>query len=126
VAIVGAGGGVVLATRHHAAKPPPPRATASPRLGYYPVPASIAVSGAGATLTWGPQAGSLPGFAGYLVSDVSSGNRPLSPVLPRTAGSFAVHGLRPGKKSCFLVIAVVTAPPSGPVAQPACVTPPKR
>ena len=130
VAVVGAGGGVVLATRHHDAKPASPHTstsiTGAPRVAYYPVPASIALSGAGATLTWGPQAGSLPGFAGYLVSDISRGTRPLSPVLPRTAGSFTVHGLSPGRKSCFLVVALVTKPPPGPVAQPACVSPPKR
>lgn len=122
VAVVGAGGGVVLATRHHAS-PPPPRATTSPKVAYYPVPASVVMSGAGATLTWGPQAGSLPGFAGYLVTDATA--RPLSPVLPKSAGSFAVHDLQAGRQACFLVIALVTSPPPGPVAQPACITPPR-
>lgn len=124
VAVVGAGSGAVLAAWHHH-KPPPPRATSSPASGkvaYYPIPASVAVSGTTATVTWGTQAASLPGFGGYLVTDVSA--RPLSKVLPGKTSSFAVHYLRPGRQSCFLVIALVGSPPPGPVAQPACVTPP--
>jgi len=124
VAVVGAGAGVVVATRHHSSPPPSPSASASPKVNTYPVPASIALSGAGATLTWGAQAGSLPGFTGYVVTDLTP--RPVSPVLPKSAGSFAVHDLPAGKKACFLVIALVSAPPPpGPVAQPACITPPR-
>ena len=83
----------------------------------------VHVSGTTATVTWGPQAASLPGFGGYLVTDVSA--RPLSKVLSRKTNSFAVHDLRPGRQSCFLVIALLGSPPPGPVAQPACVTPPR-
>ena len=124
VAVVGGSAGVVVATRHHSSSRPSPSASSSPKVNTYPVPAKIALSGAGATLTWGAQASSLPGFTGYVVTDLTP--RPVSPVLPKTAGSFAVHDLQAGRKACFLVIALFTTPPpSGPVGQPACITPPR-
>jgi serine/threonine protein kinase len=124
VAVVGTSAGVVVASRHHSSSRPTPSASASPKVNTYPVPASIAMSGAGATLTWGARAGSLPGFTGYVVTDLTP--RPVSPVLPRSAGSFAVHDLQAGHKACFLVIALFTVPPPpGPVGQPACITPPR-
>ncbi len=124
-AVAGVGGGVVLATQHHGAKSATkPGVTPSAKLGYYPVPASAVLSGSTATLTWGAQAATMPGFAGYLVSDVSGGkNRPVSRVLDKKVSTYAVHNLKAGRQSCFLVIAVVTSPPPGPLAQPTCVTP---
>ncbi len=124
VAVLGIGGGVALAMSQRST-PPPARPAASPKTGYYVVPASIAISGATtAKVSWGSQAGSMPGFAGYVVTDASVGNRPVSRVLPKDVTSYAVHDLRAGRQACFLVIAVVTAPPPGPPAQPTCVTPP--
>ena len=123
--IIGVGGGVALATRHHTAAPAPSRTTPAPSVRYYPVASSIKASGAtSAALSWSRQTGSLPGFGGYLVSDVSGGKtRPVSQVLSKDVHSFAVHDLHPGHRSCFLVIALVSTPPPGPPAQPSCITP---
>ncbi len=124
-ALAGIGGGVVFATQHHGGAPKKLDTTPSAKLGYYPVPASTVVSGSTATLTWSKQTDSLPGFAGYVVSDVSG--RPVSRVLAKGVNSFTVHGLRAGRQSCFVVLTLATAPPPGPAAQPAtCVTPPPR
>lgn len=106
--------------------PPTPVATTRPAANQYPVPAAVSVdASATATLTWSAGAAALPGLGGFVVLDVSGdGARPLTQVLEPTVTSFRVANLRPGRRSCYLVIAVgVRIAPPEPLTQPTCVTP---
>ncbi|BCL14459.1 hypothetical protein GCM10017556_21980 [Micromonospora sagamiensis] len=122
--VVGLAAGVGLAVRDASPDPPPkPPPVAQP----YPVPAVMTLDAAGGgTITWGAQADRLPGFEGYLVLDVSGDRaRPVSSKLSGGETSYRVTGLRPGRQSCFVVVAVgVTATPP-PDVPPATCTPPK-
>ncbi|MEU8380882.1 serine/threonine-protein kinase [Streptosporangium sp. NPDC048865] len=95
----------------------------------YTVPASIAADAKGVgTITWTGHATGLPGFKGFLVADVSGDRaRPVSPdLLPGDDTSYRVRGLRPGRRACYVVIAVgVTATPPADPPPATCVTPPR-
>ncbi|MEO3862839.1 serine/threonine-protein kinase [Acrocarpospora sp. B8E8] len=105
----------------------PPAPSPSPSARQYPVPASIAVGAKGTgTITWTGQAAKLPGFQGFLVVGVSGDRaRAVSPaLLPGDETSYKIKGLRPGRESCYLVIAVgVTAAPPEIPPPATCVTP---
>jgi serine/threonine-protein kinase len=125
-AVVGLGGGVLLALRAAPdGKPPPP-----PAAQQYPVAstATVDTTTGVATVSWTGRAAALPGFDYYLVLDVSGeGIRPLSTELAADATSYQVKGLRPGRRSCYLVIAVgVTASPPSDVPPFPCVTLPSK
>jgi serine/threonine protein kinase len=123
VAAAGLATGVLLASRSGGGGAPAGPSASAP----YPVLASVSLDASSvATLTWGEQAGALPGFEGYVVLDVSGdAARPLTPRLPAERTSYQVEGLRAGRRTCFLVIALgVTARPPEPLPPPACVTPP--
>lgn len=95
----------------------------------YPLPASAALVRPGlAKLTWTVQPGTLPGARGFVVSRVGqAGQVPVSETLPLDVTSFAVHDLRPGRQTCFMVLAIgVTTPPPAPLPPLTCVTSPDR
>lgn len=126
---VGLAAGVGLAAWDASRDPPPePPAESSAAAPLYPVPAVLTLDATGGgTMTWGDQAARLPGFDGYLVLDVSGDDaRPVSAKLPSGETSHRVTGLRPGRESCFLVVAVGVTVPPPPDLPPATCTPPSR
>jgi serine/threonine-protein kinase len=120
---LGVAGGAGVAVWHargtpHAAPPAVPTSAPASAARPYLVPATVK----GRTLRWGTRATGLPGFAGYVVLDERA--RPVSDPLSGDVTSYTPTNLKPGKQSCFLVLALgVSAAPDDPPAQPACVTP---
>ena len=125
VVVAGLATGVLLASRAGPGGAPTGPSAPAP----YPVLASVSLDASSvATITWGERVGTLPGFEGYVVLDVSGdAARPLTPPLPAERTSYQVEGLRPGRRTCFLVVALgVTARAPDPLPPPACVTPPTK
>jgi serine/threonine-protein kinase len=120
--IVGLATGVYLATRQS-----PTNTVPANQQFQYPVASTVTVDGTVAVVSWRSDAATMPGFQGYLVLDVT-GDRPrplTATMLGADATSFPVDKLRPGRMTCFYVIAVgVTVPPPQQIPPPSCVTPP--
>ena len=120
---VGLAGGVGLAAWDASRDPPPSEPVAQP----YPILAAMTVQGSVGTITWNPEAATLPGFEGFLVLHVSGDRaRQVSSKLPGSETSYRVTGLQPDRQTCFVVVAVgVTAPPP-PTEPPATCTSPSN
>ncbi|OLB77612.1 MAG: hypothetical protein AUI14_15610 [Actinobacteria bacterium 13_2_20CM_2_71_6] len=127
VAVLGLGVGAYLGRPAPHAQPAA-RPTPSPSVGslLYPIPAVLALDKGNVTVSWDSGAATLPGFQAFFVFEVTgSGSRAVSGMLARDVNKFRVSSLRPGRQSCFTVIAYgVTAPRPNPAPPPACVTPP--
>ncbi|MER5643737.1 serine/threonine-protein kinase [Streptosporangium sp. NPDC002524] len=121
---IGTGAAVWQSAARQDDEPPAPARTTRT----YAVPAVIAVDARGVgTITWTGSAAGLPGFKGFLVADVSGDRpRPVSPgLLPGDDTSYRVRDLRPGRRTCYVVIAEgVTAPPPADPPPATCVKPP--
>lgn len=120
--ILGLATGVYLATRQPTTNTGP-----TTQQFQYPVASTVSVQGTVAVVSWHSDAATMPGFQGYLVFDVT-GDRPralTATMLGADAISFQVDGVRPGRKTCFYVIAVgVTVSPPQQTPPLPCVTPP--
>ncbi|HEX6683490.1 MAG TPA: protein kinase [Candidatus Limnocylindrales bacterium] len=122
VVVAGLTAGILFAAKE---KSPPP--AGEPSRSQYPVLATVTVDGTAATVSWRPDAGTLPGFQGYLVFDVNGDQmRQLTAtMLGANVTDFTVEGLRAGRKACFYVIAVgVTVSPPAQLPPPPCITAP--
>ncbi len=123
VVVVGLAAGYLLAD--HQTEPTKPATSSGPQ--QYPVVSTVSLAGSQATLSWGTDAAKLPGFQGYLILDVSGDPpRPVNTaLLSADTTSLQVGNLRPGRKTCFYVIAVgVTVAPPPQVPPFPCVTVP--
>jgi hypothetical protein len=125
-AVVGVGSGVGIALlrpdRPPAAKPG--AAVAPPGLVQYYLQASVVDADANsATISWGRQAESAPGFAGYIVYDVTDGQHAIRTptALGRGRTSYTAP-LFAGRRTCYRVAALVAKAPPEPQAQPTCVS----
>jgi len=113
VAVLGVSIGVYAARRGAEPAAGPSPSSLEPAARYF-VPASVKVgTDRTATLTWDAAAAQLPGFEAFYVWQLANGTAyPLSGSLAATVTSFTVAGLRPGRESCFGVLAYgVTEPP---------------